>query len=144
MNYDEVQKLLPGDHVAYVRWQWSTIMEQGISTVEKVNGHGHIILVDGKQFDKHGHERKKGQYGTRLTTVVDLQQAIDQHARQGQINHRMHEVVDAIRRQKNGFGDVCLEGDGAQKLANLLKETAKQIETNTWLIEVKEEIEVDC
>ena len=42
-----------GDEVGYSRHhQWGTLLSHGFSRVSKINGHGPIILENGKQFDK--------------------------------------------------------------------------------------------
>src|SRR4051812_49226676 len=46
-----------GQEVGYARWHRGMhMMGHGFSTVTKINGHGHIILADGKKFDKRGQE----------------------------------------------------------------------------------------
>ncbi len=68
-----LKELKVGNAVAYMRWHSMTIIEHGFSTVKKINGHGHITLDNGKQFDKYGRERGKDYAYCTLTEVEVLQ-----------------------------------------------------------------------
>jgi hypothetical protein len=46
-----------GEEVGYGMWHWGTLINSGIATISKINGHGHIHLSNGKVFDKHGRVR---------------------------------------------------------------------------------------
>lgn len=52
-----------GDKVGYGKHHFESLLYAGESKVAKINGHGHIILENGRVFDKYGNERKVGQYG---------------------------------------------------------------------------------
>lgn len=93
-----------GDEVGYVRYYRGTMMSQGISRVVKVNHHGHILLENGKQFDKHGAERKKEYGGTRLTNADELRAQIAQVAADRQRSQMAQELIKLIEGQRDGYG----------------------------------------
>ena len=73
-----------GDEVGYARSARMGYMSAGFSTVTKVNGHGHIILENGKTFDKRGNERNCNYGGLFLIQAANLResQARDNAARE--------------------------------------------------------------
>ena len=64
-----------GDEVGYARSARMGYMSAGFSTVTKVNGHGHIILENGKTFDKRGNERNTNYGGLFLIQAANLREA---------------------------------------------------------------------
>ena len=95
-----------GDEVGYVRYgSWgSTMMSQGISRIAKINHHGHILLENGKQFDKHGNERKK-EYGA--VHLIDAQLLRDRIAEDVATRERgkaAQALIKLVEQQKDGHG----------------------------------------
>jgi hypothetical protein len=85
-----------GQEVAYGKHHWDTLLYGGKSRVAKINGHGHIILENGKVFDKNGRARpdvvgSSWSDGSRLMTV----KAYDaHHAARGTRQSRQRLVVE--------------------------------------------------
>lgn len=55
----EIATLKVGDKVGYARFHNWTMLSGGISSITKINGHGHIRLENGLEFDKRGHQRNE-------------------------------------------------------------------------------------
>ncbi len=93
-----------GDEVGYVRYYMGTMMSQGISHVVKINHHGHILLENGKQFDKHGAERKVTHGGARLINADVLRAQIAQVAADRQRSQMAQELIQLVQGQRDGHG----------------------------------------
>ena len=102
-----------GDEVGYVRYGgWHrTILIHGFSRVVKINHHGHIHLENGRQFDRHGDERKQTYWGLRLIDAAALRERLAEHAVQRARNTAAHELKALIDVQRNGHGDICKVND---------------------------------
>jgi hypothetical protein len=97
-----------GDEVGYCRHhQWGTLLSHGFSRVAKVNGHGHVILENGKQFDKHGHERNATYGGLHLVDASNLRAELQHIAEQRARNAAGRELEELIKGRRNGHGDLC-------------------------------------
>ena len=101
-----------GDEVGYGRHhQWGTLLQHGFSRVAKINHHGHIILENGREFDKHGQERKREYGGLRLFAADRLRaelQHIEERRARGRAASELKALIDG---QRNGFGEQCPTSD---------------------------------
>lgn len=95
-----------GDEVGYVRYgSWGhTMMSQGISRIVKINHHGHIILENGKQFDKQGRERKKEYGGTHLIDAQLLRDQIAEDRATRERGQAAQALIKLMEQQKDGYG----------------------------------------
>lgn len=93
-----------GDEVGYVRYYMGTIMQQGISRVIKVNHHGHMILENGRQFDRWGAERKVSHGGCRLINADELRAQIAQVAADRMRAQAAQELIQLVQGQRDGYG----------------------------------------
>ena len=97
-----------GDEVGYCRHhQWGTLLAHGFSRVAKINGHGHIILENGKQFDKHGRERNAIASMLHLIDANQLRAELQQVAEQRARNAAARELEELIKSWRNGRGNIC-------------------------------------
>lgn len=136
MTTYEIAKLTVGTRVAFARWHhWGgRPLSYGFGTVSKINGHGHITVVDKsgkllkpKVFDKYGQERHSS-WGHMLVSAESLQANLDSNDRQQSINAKVKAMVEKLEGKKNSHGDIHPD----QEVADVLKDLAWRIETNTW------------
>ena len=134
-----------GDRVGYARWHhWGgRPLSHGFGTVTKINGHGHVTITPdvaavllGKpdtsknlMFDKYGKERGKGNYGMSLVSVESLRADLDACDRKASISRKFQELKDHIKNHS-----ICgnSQVNPTQETADMLKELAHRIETNSW------------
>ena len=102
-----------GDEVGYGRHhQWGTLLQHGFSRVAKINRHGHIILENGREFDKHGQERKVEHGALRLIEAPKLREILQRREEQRARNKAAQDLIALVNGQRNGYGDHCkLEDD---------------------------------
>lgn len=124
------------DRIGYARWHhWGgRPLVHGFGTIAKINGHGHVtVQPDGDDmplvvFDKYGKERKNT-YGPQLVSVESLQADLDACDREASIAHKFQELEDHIKGHSfSGRSKV----NPTQETADMLKELARRIETDTW------------
>ena len=88
----------------------------GYGKVTKINGHGHIILDNGKTFDKHGDERGPKYYKLHLINAEKLRNRVAENQAQ---RNKATMVRDLIRRLEGSFsyaGTVHIDSDTKQEL----------------------------
>jgi len=98
-----------GEEVGYGRYHWGALLGHGFSKVAKINRHGHIILENGREFDKHGHERKYGGLG--LFTAERLRaelRSIEEKRARARAANKLKALIDG---QRNGRGEYCMVSD---------------------------------
>lgn len=98
-----------GSELSYVRWgsHHGSIRESGASKVKKINRYGHLILENGKIFDKTGDERAKFN-PCHLTTTASLEQSkSDEEARRSR-NEAVRKIEEILRGCRNGCGDSMI------------------------------------
>lgn len=101
-----------GDEVGYGRHhQWGTLLQHGFSRVAKINRHGHIILENGREFDKYGHERKREYGGLRLFTAERLRAELREIEEKRARARAASELKALIDGQRNGRGEQCMASD---------------------------------
>lgn len=105
-----------GDEVGYVRYGgWHhTMLSHGFGRVVKINHHGHIHLDNGRQFDRHGDERKQTYGGLRLIDAAALRERLAEIDVQRARNAAANELKSLIDGQRNGHGDICKVDDGVR------------------------------
>ena len=104
-----------GDEVGYCRHhQWGTLLSHGFSLVAKVNGHGHIILENGKVFDKRGDERNTTYGGLRLISAERLRGQLKVIEEQRARNRAANELEELLKSWRNGRGDLCAISEGTR------------------------------
>ena len=100
-----------GEEVGYGRYNWEALLGHGFSKVAKINRHGHIILENGREFDKHGHERKREYGGLILFTAERLRaelHSIEEKRARARAANELKALIDG---QRNGYGDHCKISD---------------------------------
>jgi hypothetical protein len=102
-----------GDEVGYYRSHYwhGTILSHGFGRVAKINHHGHIILDNGRQFDRHGDERKVEHGGLRLINADKLRDMLAAREQQRACNAAAQELIALVNGQRNGHGDHCQADD---------------------------------
>lgn len=91
-------------YVRYVGWH-RTILSHGFSRVAKINHYGHVILENGRQFDRHGDERKVKHGGLRLIAADDLRKRLAELEQQRGRTAAANELKSLIDGRRNGYGD---------------------------------------
>jgi hypothetical protein len=102
-----------GDEVGYYRshnWH-GTILGHGFGRVVKINHHGHITLDNGRQFDRHGDERKVEYGGLRLIVADELHKQLALREQQRARNRAAQELIALVNGQRNGYGEQCAVGE---------------------------------
>ena len=107
-----------GDMVGYCRFGGTGghMMGVGFGKVTKINGHGHIRLDTGKEFDKHGDERGL-KYGK--THLVDAEILRDRVVNEQARQNKAAMVRSLIQKLQGSFsysGTVHIDGDAKQEL----------------------------
>jgi hypothetical protein len=95
---------------------YRSMMGVGYGKVTKINGHGHIILDNGKTFDKHGDERGPKYYKLHLINAEKLRNRVAENLAQGK---KATMVRDLIRKLEGSFsyaGTVHIDSDTKQEL----------------------------
>jgi len=102
-----------GDEVGYYRSHYwhGTVLAHGFGRVAKINHHGHIILDNGRQFDRYGDERKVEHGGLRLITADKLRDILAAREQQRARNGAANELKQLIDGRRNGHGDHCAVDD---------------------------------
>jgi hypothetical protein len=95
---------------------YRSMMGVGYGKVTKINGHGHIILDNGKTFDKHGDERGPKYYKLHLMNAEKLRNRVAEN----QVQRKKATMVrDLIRKLEGSFsyaGTVHIDSDTKQEL----------------------------
>ena len=92
----DVRNVKVGDEVAFAYFHsMGTPLYKGFGTVTKINGHGHIILDNGKVFDKRGKERGMKYSETQLMCPDHLREIL---TTQEQRRARTQTVRDMIEK----------------------------------------------
>jgi hypothetical protein len=95
---------------------YRSMMGVGYGKITKINGHGHIILDNGKTFDKHGDERGPKYYKLHLMNAEKLRNRVAENLAQGK---KATMVRDLIRKLEGSFsyaGTVHIDSDTKQEL----------------------------
>jgi len=95
---------------------YRSMMGVGYGKVTKINGHGHIILDNGKTFDKHGDERGPKYSKLHLMNAEKLRNRVAENLAQGK---KATMVRDLIRKLEGSFsyaGTVHIDSDTKQEL----------------------------
>jgi hypothetical protein len=100
-----------GDEVGYGRYHWGALLGHGFSRVAKINHHGHIILENGRAFDKYGRERKREHGGLGLFTAERLRAELREIEERRARARAASELKALIEGQRNGFGEQCPASD---------------------------------
>ena len=102
-----------GDEVGYCRHHQSfgTLLSHGFSRVAKINHHGHVILENGKQFDKRGDDRFSSHGGLRLISAERLRGQLKVIEEQRARNRAANELEELLKSWCNGRGDLCAVSD---------------------------------
>ena len=95
--------------------------------VEKINGFGHIILDNGKKFDKYGYEYKGTKY--HCCYLADAEKTRAQIAEQNakrDLNNNVRNIVDefnkVISNNKNGMGQYFISAETKAELVALINQ----------------------
>lgn len=103
-----------GQEIGYGRHGRYGLSDSCISTITKINGHGHVF-VDDKVFDKHGNERGSGVWTVHLMPADFIRDAIaaekDRRARTATVNSILYE----LSKKKTGCGDYAQFSDEDKK-----------------------------
>lgn len=95
--------------------------------VAKINGFGHIILDNGKKFDKFGYEYKGTKYHCCYLADADQTRAqiAEQNAKRD-LNNNVRKVVDdfnkIINNNKNGMGQYFISAETKAELVALINQ----------------------
>jgi hypothetical protein len=101
-----------GDEVGYGRYhQWGTLLQHGFSKVEKINRWGHVILENGKVFNKDGYERGREYGALHIMTAAHLREVLESIKQRRERNAVANELKALIDGQRNGHGDICEVSD---------------------------------
>jgi len=95
---------------------YRSMMGVGYGKVTKINGHGHIILDNGKTFDKHGDERGPKYSKLHLMNAEKLRNRVAENQAQ---RNKATMVRDLIRKLEGSFsyaGTVHIDSDTKQEL----------------------------
>ena len=106
-----------GDMVGYFRvgYKGGHMMDVGFGKVTKINGHGHIFLDTGKEFDKHGAERGT-KHGVCLVDAGHLRKRVaDEQARQDKAT-LVRNLIQKLQGSFSYSGTVHIDGDAKQEL----------------------------
>ena len=105
-----------GEMVGYYSHSDGHLQGAGYGKVTKINGHGHIILDNGKTFDKHGDERGPKYYKLHLINAEKLRNRVAENQAQ---RNKATMVRDLIRKLEGSFsyaGTVHIDSDTKQEL----------------------------
>jgi hypothetical protein len=58
-----------GQEVGYGKYHWGDLIHKGTSVVAKINQYGHIVLENGRVFDKQGYERRTASYSSEVRLI---------------------------------------------------------------------------
>lgn len=90
-----------GEEIGYSRYhQWGTLVAHGFSKVAKINHHGHIILENGKVFDRHGRERNVQYGGLRLVEPNRLRDELQHISLQRARSVAARELMDLLEARR--------------------------------------------
>jgi len=96
-----------GDEIGFYRRDYLSgdVLSHGFSRIAKINHHGHIILEDGQQFNRHGEERKAEDDGMHLITIECLRDLLESYEMQMACRQAANELKRLIDAQKTGQGE---------------------------------------
>src|SRR6266568_264072 len=94
-----------GQEIGYCRWCTYGPMETGFSIVSKINGHGHILLANGMQFDKHGNQRGEKYSSKSLVEAETLRRQLAYIQARRDRNRAVDDLLNLIQGQKTGNGN---------------------------------------
>jgi hypothetical protein len=96
-----------GDQVGVGSYGNYGLSNPRVTTVTKVNGHGHVTVDGGDVFDKHGNSRK--QYSR--DTLIPIERVLEHQAaqtRNAKIRLHVNELKTALEAQTNRYtGNFC-------------------------------------
>jgi hypothetical protein len=101
-----------GDEVGFGRYHtWGTLLQHGFSKVIKINRWGHIILENGKVFNKDGQERGDHYGALHIMEAQRLREVLEGIQQRRDRNAVAHQLQDLLEAQRNGHGDNCKVND---------------------------------
>lgn len=96
-----------GDQVGVGHYGNYGLSNPSVTTVTKINGHGHVTLDSGDVFDKHGNSRK--QYSRNI--LISVECVVEHQAtqtRNAKIRLHVNELKTALEAQTNRYtGNFC-------------------------------------
>jgi hypothetical protein len=117
-----IETLKVGDEVGYARYYSGTLMNYGFSNVVKINKFGHIMLENGKSYDKHGVERKSPYSYTYLYSPKILRQRLAERDAKHQNQNMWQEVSKVVTTYESSskYGIQLLTEEEWEKLSNMI------------------------
>ena len=95
---------------------YRSMMGVGYGKVTKINGHGHIILDNGKTFDKHGDERGPKYSKLHLMNAEKLRNRVAENLAQGKKATMVRDLIHKLEGSFSYAGTVHIDSDTKQEL----------------------------
>ena len=111
-----------GDEVGYGRYHsWGTLLNHGFSKVTKINRWGHIILENGKVFDKQGQERNCQYGGAHIMDADRLRERLDEIKQARERANAANEIKKILDGQRTGGGEfVAISNEVREQMIALV------------------------
>ena len=109
-----------GDEIGVARSTRYGYQNASYQTVTKINGHGHIILDDGRKFDKRGREYKGGGYGYVLVNTAQLRKSVADKAERDERKANVRRLIALLEGSFGYSGTVHLSDEERAEIQSLV------------------------